>query len=78
MFYCCTSLQHIDLSKITEIGDNAFGECTGLKTVTLPKNKVNALKIKEAICKQTRKTAGNGKNNTIKFINDPNPATQKK
>ena len=44
-----------------------FGDCKSLNKVILPRE--NAKEIQDAIVDQTGKKAGNGKNDTIKFIN---------
>ena len=79
-FQGCKKLEEIDLSNVTTIRRSAFYECSNLKTVTLPQDGEKAKEIRDIICKQTKKTAGDGNNNTIEFVNDPEPAaaTQKK
>ena len=69
-FSNCTALQSVDFKNVETVKGYAFFGCTSLKTVTLPKNE-KAAKIKENILKQTGKNAGDGKNGTIQFINDP-------
>ena len=77
-FRGCTALETINLSSIQTIEQDAFKGCTGIKKVILPKDETKAKEIKNIICKQTGKTAGdenNNNNNTIEFINAPEPAT---
>ncbi len=76
-FYNCNSLKEVDLKNVTTVKGLTFEGCKNLEKVTLPKNE-KAAKIKENILKQTGKNAGDGKNGTIQFINDPEPAKQKK
>ena len=74
-FSGCKSLKSINLGNVTTIGDHVFTLCTGIKKVILPQDGKKAKEIKDIICKQTGKTAGDGKtNNTIEFVNDPEPA----
>ena len=77
-FFGCKTLKNINLENVTNIGICAFSDCTSLEIVTLPKNRERAAKIKENILNQTLKNAGDGKNGTIQFINDPEPVKQKK
>ena len=77
-FRNCTSLTSVDLKNVTTIGELAFDGCSNLKTVTLPENEEKAKMVKEKILNQTGKNAGDGENGTIQFINDPEPAKQKK
>ena len=79
-FVACTSLASINLGNVQTIGDKAFKSCTGIKKVILPQNGEKAKEIRDIICSQTGKTAGDGNNNTIEFVNDPEPAaaTQEK
>ena len=73
-FSGCRSLASINLGNVQTIGDKAFLICTGLKKVILPQDGKKAKEIRDIICSQTRKTAGDGNNNTIEFVNDPEPA----
>ena len=68
-FYGCSSLTEVNLENVKTLEQDAFKGCTSLNTVVLP-NK-NAKEIEEAIINQTGKSAGNGDDGTIKFINDP-------
>ena len=81
-FWLCDSLASINLGNVQTIGDKAFKGCTGIKKVILPKDGTKAEEIRDIICSQTGKTAGDGNNNnTIEFINappEPAAATQKK
>ena len=73
-FFKCTALKSINLGSIQNIEEWTFQGCTGITTVTLPTDEKVATEIKRIICMDTDKTAGDGNNNTIEFVNDPEPA----
>ena len=68
-FNGCSSLEKVDLESVETLEQDAFKDCTSLNKVVLPNE--NAAKIKEDIISQTGKSAGDGENKTIQFINDP-------